>query len=347
MRLSAPTWLAVAAAGLAALCRAGLARAGDAESFTPIDAAVAVNVASADATRLPLDVPADADAVVSIDLRRLVDSPAFQKYGKADALQGLQSPPVKALLAALGLDPLRDLDSLLLASSGDVMGANPRALLVARGKFDVGKIQAVAALFAGANPADLKITRTNGLTIYEGATQGKTVYAHLLADGTALLASTDRDYLIQAVRTPSPGPSRAMQNALAKVPDDGAVQIAVVATDAMKKRLTNTLAKRLAPKLEVVTVSIRVTTEVVMRAVVYTTDEAGADDAKGQLALSDKLLLVIPALRPGPFGPLLQTVHDNVVIRKDRTSVQVTVRLTEDFLEKADQLKKSGAFTNP
>ncbi len=227
------------------------------------------------------------------------------------------------------------------------MTGAPRALLVARGKFDVNKIRAAAALFAGAKPAGLKITQKNGLTIYEGAAQGKTVYAHLLADGTALLASTDKDYLMQAVQTPSPGPSAAMQNALARVPGDGEIQIAVVATDAVKKRLANTLAKKLAPKLDTVSVSIRATTEVVMRAAVHATDEAGANDAKGLLNQSDMLLLVVPALQPGPFGPLLQSVHDNFVVRKDRTSVQVTVRLTEDFLERADQLKKSGVFTKP
>ena len=348
MRLSSRSWPPVVAAGLVILYRAGPTRAADLDTFTPIDAAVSVNVASADTARLPLDVPADSDAVVSIDVRQLVDSPVFEKYGKADALQGLHSPPVKALLAALGLDPLQDVDSLLLASAGDVMGDDPRVLLVVRGKFDATKIQVAAALYARLNPAALKITRTNGLTIFEGTTQGKTVYAHLQSDGKALLASNNRDYLIRAVQTPSPGPNPALQGALARIPGDGAIRIAVVATDAMKKRLANTLAKKLAPKLDVLTVSVGVTTEVVTRLAIYTTDEAGANDAKGLLNQSDMILLAVPAmkLQTGPFGPLLQNVHDNIAILKDRNSVRVTIRLTEDFLEKAEKLK-GGVFSKP
>ena len=326
MRLSVKTRLPVVAAGLAALCLAGPARAVDADKYTP----------------------ADADVVVSVNVRRLIDSPVFQKYGKADALQNLQTPPVPALLAALGLDPLKDVDSLLLTSAGDILGANPKVLFVARGKFDVMRIGAAAAVFAKANPAALKVNQVNGLTIYEGAQGGQTVYAHLLANGTALLASTDKDYLIQAVQTPSPGPSKAMQDALSKVPGDDAVWVAVVVTDAMKKRLTNTAARRLAPKLEVVTASVSVTTEVETRLAVYTKDAVGVNDAKGLLD-EGKDYLGLYAEGAGPFSPLLQNVHDNVEITtdKDKNAVKVIVHLTENLLKTADELKKSGAVDKP
>ena len=205
------------------------------------------------------------------------------------------------------------------------------------------KISGAANLFARANPTGLKITQASGLTIYEGAKADKTVYAHLLKDGTALLASTDRDYLIQVVKNPSPGPSQAMKNALAKAPGDGAIRIAAVVTDAMKKQLTQASwgGNKLAAKLEVVTASISVTNEVVTRVGIYTTDAAGADDAKGLLDQSKNFLLGLPALQPGPFGPLIQDVHNNITITKDANSVQVAIRLTEDFLDKAEKMKSA------
>ena len=112
MRISAKTFLPIVGAGLAALCLAHPALAADADKM----------------------IPADADVVISINVRQLVDSPAFQKYGKADAIQGLQNPQVQALLSALGLDPLKDVDSLLLTSAGDVMADHPKMLLAARAR---------------------------------------------------------------------------------------------------------------------------------------------------------------------------------------------------------------------
>jgi hypothetical protein len=321
MPISVRTFLPLVAALLTGPCLVGPARADDAEKYKYI--------------------PADADVVVSINVRRLVDSDAFQKYGKAEAVQGFQDPKVRMLLAALGLDPLKDVDSLVLASSGDVMGDNPRVLLAVRGTFDVDRISGAAGLFAKANPTELKITQVNGRTIYESAKAGRTVYAYL--DGSALLASTDKDYLMQAVQNPSPGPNQAMKDALAKTPGDGEIAVAIVVTDAMKKRLTESasLGGKLAPKLEVVTASIHVTKEVVTRLGIYTTDAAAASDAKGHLEESKNFLLVLPGLQPGPFGLLLQDVHHNIDIAKDGNSVQVTIRLTEDFLDKAEKLKNA------
>ena len=181
-------------------------------------------------------IPADADAVILIDVRQLVDSPAFQKYGKTDAIQGLQNPLVRALLDALGLDPLKDVDSLLLASSGDVMADNPRVLLVVRGQFDVDRIRLAARLYAAEHPADLTVGEADGQTIYEGKGDGKQpFYAVLPPDGTTLLASTDKAYLLQAVTNRSSGPSKELQDALGTIDGKEAVWMAALATDAMRK----------------------------------------------------------------------------------------------------------------
>ncbi|HVS37644.1 MAG TPA: hypothetical protein VMS17_18930 [Gemmataceae bacterium] len=283
-------------------------------------------------------IPADADMVVSISIRRLVDSDVFQKYGKPGAVQGFQDPQVRLLLAALGLDPLRDVDSLVLSSSGDVAD-NPRVLLAVRGTFDVAKIHAAADLFAKANPAALKIDQTNGLTIYEGVKAGRTVYANL--DASVMLASTDRDYLIQAVQNPSPGPSPAMKNALAKTPTDGEIAVSVVVTDAMKKRLSQSTwqGSKLAPKLEMITASVHVTKEVTTTVGICTTDAAAAADVKGMLDEHKSWLLGLPVFQPGPLGSLFLDVHHNITIARDGSSVQVSIRLTEDMLDKADKLK--------
>ena len=286
-------------------------------------------------------IPADADVVISINVRQLVDSPAFQKYGKADAIQGLQNPQIQAILAALGVDPLKDVNSLLFTAAGDFLADNPKLLLVVRGTFDVDKIRGRASLFAAANPAGLKITQASGLTIYEGAAAGKTVYACLMKDGPALLASTDRDYLIQAVKNPSPGRARRRRT---RWPSCRATARSGRGRgDGRDEEAAG--EARLGWK--------QTGGEAGGGDGVGSRDERGGDplehlhhgrgepdDAKGQLDRSKNFLLDLPTFQPGPFGPLIQDVRNNTAITKDGNSVQVAIRLTEDFLEKADKKRR-------
>src|SRR5258708_34897496 len=96
MRVYAKIWLPLVGVGLAVLCLAGSARAADADKL----------------------IPSDAEVGASINVRQLLDSDLYKKYGKDAAKTGLEDPNAKKLLGASGLNPLTDPDSILGTSVG-------------------------------------------------------------------------------------------------------------------------------------------------------------------------------------------------------------------------------------
>ena len=323
MRISAKTWLLLAAA-LAAMCLAGSARAVDADKM----------------------IPADAEAVVSVNVRQLLDSDLFKKYGKDDVEKGLQDDKAKKLLDAIGLNPLKDIDSVLLTSAGGA--EKPKVLVVARGKFDVSKIQTAAENYAKSKPEELKITKEGDLTIYEGKGDNKqTVYAHLVSDGKTLLASTDKSYLLDAIKNPSAGPSKELTTALGKVPGKESVWMAAVVTEAMKEQMaSNPQTKNLAGKLESITGSINVTSDVALDLVIHTADAMAAGDVKKMLN-QVKPILTLMAQSNEDAAPIVQDLIDNLKITTDQSSVKVSLKVSEEVIEKASKQEKKEGTDKP
>src|SRR5438132_11160972 len=83
---------------------------------TALVVALAVPVRAADVDRY---LPSDTEAVQTFNLRRLLDSSLVKKHG-LDKLQELlkDNEDVQKVLSDLGLDPLKDVDSIISANSG-------------------------------------------------------------------------------------------------------------------------------------------------------------------------------------------------------------------------------------
>lgn len=316
MRLSAKNWPAVAVAGLAAFCLAGAARAVEADKL----------------------VPADAEMVASVNVRQLVDSELFKKYGKGEAEKALLDDKVKNLLDAVGLNPLKDVDGILFTSSGL---DKSRRLLAVQGHFDADKIKAAAEKYAKDHPDELKITKQGDRTIYEGKGDGsQPYYAHVQPDGKTVLVSTDKAYLLQAVNGRSSGPSKEMQNALSTIDGKDVFWMAIVVTDEMRKMMgSDPHAKELAPKLEALTGTVNVTNDVQTHFAVHTSDAKAAGDVK-KLLNQVKPLLTLWANSDEHFGPLVSDLLDNLKITTDKTNVNVNLTVTGDLIEKATKEEK-------
>lgn len=316
MRISAKNWLPVVGVGLAALCLAAPARAVEADKLTP----------------------ADADAVVSINVRKILDSELFKKYGKNDAEKALLDDNAKKILEAVGLNPLKDVDSILFTNAGI---DKAKRLIVLRGKFDVDKIKAAAEKYAKDKPDDLKITQQDDLTIYEGKGDGKQpYYAHITSDGKTVLVSTDKAYLVQAVASRPSGPSKELQIALDAIDGKESIWMAMVVTDEMRKVMESSpQGKELAPKLESVTGTINVAKDVATSLIIHTNDAKAAGDVK-KLLNQIKPILTLAAASDEHVGPLVGDLLDNLKITTDKTNVNVNLTVTADLIDKATKEEK-------
>ena len=195
-------------------------------------------VASARAGEVDKYLPDDTEMVVSFNVRQVLESDFYKKaVGDAgrDALKGLDE--VQDALKDLGFDPFNDLDRVIVA--GPAGAEQDRGLLIAHGRFDVDKFRAKAEKLAKDDPNMLKIHKIgdgdNGkFLVWEvkANEQAPDVFV-ALADGTTLLASLGKDYVVDAMRKVSskeapPLKNKDMQALLERMNLKQSMSIAVV-----------------------------------------------------------------------------------------------------------------------
>ena len=80
-------------------------------------------------------LPADAEFVLSVNVKQIVESDIIKKYALAQMKQALQGNDAQKMLKELGLDPLKDIDRVVLGGSGKWFhAASLPGVFVAKGK---------------------------------------------------------------------------------------------------------------------------------------------------------------------------------------------------------------------
>src|SRR5262245_3368177 len=94
------------------------------------------------AAELDKHLPGDTAAVAVINVRQLLDSPLGKKFLIERYQAALkQNEEAQRMFTALNLDPLKDIDSVVVSAST----LDPeKVLLLVHGKFDLAKLQAAA-----------------------------------------------------------------------------------------------------------------------------------------------------------------------------------------------------------
>lgn len=122
--------IAVLSAILISLC--GLARAADVDPY----------------------LPDDAEAVLTVNVRQILDSPLIKKHALETVQKLIESSSLKDL-KDLDLDLQKDIDRLIFANSGSEAD---RLLFIAHGRYEVAKFEVKALQLANAQPKQWKIT---------------------------------------------------------------------------------------------------------------------------------------------------------------------------------------------
>src|SRR5262249_22244014 len=134
-------------------------------------AAVAVALMGVPARAADADkyLPADARAIVFVNVRQTLDAPLVKKKGQDLIKAALeQNADGQKMLSAAGVDPIKDVSSITLVTTGAPTDPE-KALVIVHGSFDLEKAQAAAEDYAKKNPGRLKITKEDGLILYESS----------------------------------------------------------------------------------------------------------------------------------------------------------------------------------
>jgi hypothetical protein len=162
--------------------------------------AVAIGIVASSATAAPLDryLPAKSQWVVGVNVRSLLGSAAFKKYG-GDKLKLKLSKDKEAqeLQRVLGFDPYEDVNTVIAAGLGD----DPlEFLLIVHGRFDLDRIQPILDMVSDGNPEALKIAVEKTVRFYEFKTpeQMEPAFAAFLDDDT-LVISNKKEHIFHAI----------------------------------------------------------------------------------------------------------------------------------------------------
>jgi hypothetical protein len=157
-------------------------------------------------------LPNDTEAVVTINVRQILDAPFLKKEAPGALEKALEENGVVLThLKELDLDPSKDIDSIVLANS---RGDPDRSLLVVHGRFEVAKFEAKAEELAKAQPKLWSLTNVpdgagGQYKVFKSAKgldfssvrpglKNKPAYVALL-DKRVLVAAQEKDLVIDAL----------------------------------------------------------------------------------------------------------------------------------------------------
>jgi hypothetical protein len=277
-------------------------------------------------------LPADASMVLTVNVRATLDAAVVQKHAM-DLIKGAlrHNEQVEKFFAAAGLDPLRDVQSVVVGASGAGM---KNVVVLVHGNFDLEKIRKAATDFAAKNPTDLVIHQEGALTIYESKQGTHTTFAAFADKGT-LVAAPTQALLASTVARKSAGPSRELQAVLGAVDGRQSVWLAAVPSAEAKKMLgRNPQVQELADKIQWFGGGVTLDRGVQAAFQVQTADTAAAEKLARLLDGLKGFATLLVSGNP-QFGKLLTDGIESIEIGTDRTAVKLGLKLSEEQIDRA------------
>jgi len=277
-------------------------------------------------------VPADAEAVIHINVQQLLDSKLAKKYALPPIEQALKNnKQVQQVLTVLGLDPLKDITTITLSNAGQGGDKGQAALT---GKFSHDKIHATAQKLAEDKKDKFKVSKIGDKPLYEAVQQDKTIYAGFADEGT-LIVSPSREYVADALGGKTGKITKELANAVAAVDTKQTIWAAGVVTEDVKAMLgKQQQAAELAKKLKAVEGGINVSDAVAVSLKVQTTDAKAAKEL-GEFANQAKGLLQLGGQGNEELKPFVDEIIKTLEIKTQKTDVSVKFQLSQDVIEKA------------
>lgn len=252
-------------------------------------------------------LPADADTVLSVNVRQLLGSEVVKQYALGQLRDALAGQDAQKLLKDLGLDPFKDIDRVTVGGSG-TDAADMKFLAVVRGKFDPAKLTAAAQKQAKDDPDHFQAVKDTGGKVFKYTPDsGSPVYATVVDDGAVVLGSDPKLVAGAAAAGNAPAAVSPAVTALVKKMDD---QAAVWAVAVVKDKLgslpipgglgNNPAVKKQLSNINALSLVVRATEDVTMDVTVGMRDaETAAETGKSVAEGLQTLKGLLPFLTNG------------------------------------------------
>jgi hypothetical protein len=257
-------------------------------SRSGLGAALAVVLAAPAARAAEVDklIPADADTVVYVNVRQIIDSEIIKKFALEQMRQTLQGNEAQKFLKELGLDPLKDIDKVIIGASGKDQN-DMKALVIVRGKFDPDRLYKAAEAQTRKDADRFSLIKDGADVMFKyQPDDGNPVYGTVVND-TTVVVGTDRKLVSAALAAATadkrPAVSRDLATLVGRMDDKASFwAVAIVKGKLDNLRIPGAAGNQdiqgQIGKMDNVTLVVRVTKDVALDVTLGMADDAAADE---------------------------------------------------------------------
>jgi hypothetical protein len=301
-------------------------------------------------------IPADADTVISVDLKKLLEADFVKKYIVEDLKKQFDKQEAKQFLTDIGLDPFKDVEKLVVASmeTNFKEGSQPNFLIVVRGSFDAQKLFQRAEAETKANPDKYSMVRDSGAVMFKIVQQKprdsepeRATFATVIDDKTLAFAS-DKKYIAGAIKANDSGQAATLKKELAalikKVDARVPVYVASVVSGKLGEmelrdprgpvKLSFESLRKALPNAETILATVRVGTDVAVDLYMGMKDDATANDMRN--AMIDLIDQVKPLVKLGVLAgqapESLPELLDSIKITSKKKDMILTIAASGNTL---------------
>jgi len=305
--------------------------------------ALAIVLAAGPARAIDVEalLPKESDAVVSINVRQLLDSDIIKRFALDIIKKGMkENQETQRAFDALGLDPLKDFNRVTVGIGGED-ATDAKAVIVVEGKFDPKKINDTAAEFAQKKGEKIAVDKLDGKTIYKitGDNQPNPFFAAVLDASTIVLATT-KEHLGRAFQAAQGNVKSELKKELAELVKKADPQATLYLVAATKGKLDKVpvpdpnVAKVLQD-IESLTADLRVEKDVKLELVMGVKDDDVATALNGMVEEGLKQaqqFVPLIALQNPQLKPLGDMVN-SIKTKAKGKSVVINAMLPGDAIE--------------
>lgn len=287
-------------------------------------------------------LPNDTEFVLTVNVRQILDSQLFKKHVLELAKGALLDGDAQKTLGALGFDPLKDIDSIVLASPGG--DERDKGLIIVHGKFNVAKFKAAAK-----NVEQLKPVKAGDYSFWEtpGLPGGSDMPAYVaLVDDKTIVMSPGKSYVVTALDIQAgkkeSKPKKDLEDVVDDIDEEQSIWVAALSTSLSKSALAkDDKAKEVFDKFESIAAGLTIADGVTFQVDIDAKDDKAASDLKKQISdgldQAKTLVTILTAQKPEIAG--LADVLNTLKVKTKDSSVLVKGIVPAELIEKAIKQK--------
>jgi hypothetical protein len=314
-----------------------LSRFGLAVAFAVALAAPAARAAEPDKL-----LQAGADTVAYLNVRQLTESDLVKNYALDQVKQMLAGREVKAFLEELGLNPLKDVETVWLGLSGK-NHTDLKVLTICHGKFEPEKLRKAGDAAGKREGTKFSSVEENGTSLYKYQPDEGGAWYGAVVDGSSVVFANDKALVTDALKQAQARQKAAVRPELAELVKAMDEKSSLFAVSLVKSKLEGVKIpaqavealnlgafEKTLPKTDSMTAVLKVTDDITLDVAFGMPDERTAADMGAEIGkVVDTVRGLVPVLAAGnpkakPLIDVSKTLTTGVVKKNVTLSVKIT-----------------------